>query len=298
MRGEVAFTGTDGGEVSGSWGQSHVSLYGPAPPGDTIRLRFEFGIDGCNGLTGWYVDEVEFYSCADELPPSDCGNGSYDEGEICDDGNAVNNDGCSNTCQVEPGWQCTEPMASGTIEDPSFEAGYPSTAWTVESDAGLPVICSYGTCFADVAYDGDWYAWFGGVFFDPEEASLSQDITINEDNTTLDFHLMIDACDSAADYLEVLIDGEQVWSVTGSSPLCGNTSWSAHSIDVTGSNDGESHTLTFHSQTFAQNLLFSNFYIDQLSLPGQASVCTADPPPIFSDDFETGSPSEWTASVP
>ncbi len=32
MRGEAAFTGTDGGEVSGSWGQSHVSLYGPAAP--------------------------------------------------------------------------------------------------------------------------------------------------------------------------------------------------------------------------------------------------------------------------
>lgn len=298
LRGEDAFTGTDGGVVSGSWGASHISLYGLAGSGDTIRLRFEFGIDGCNGLTGWYVDEVEVYSCADELPPSECGNGSLDAGEVCDDGNSVNDDGCTNTCQIEQGWLCTPPLASGTIEDPSFEAGYPSSVWTIASDAGLPVICSYGTCLADVAHDGDWYAWFGGVLLDVEESTLSQDITIAEGNTSLGFHLMIDACDSAADYLEVLIDGQQVWSVTGASPLCGNTSWSFQSVDLTGYNDGENHALTFHCETFAQNILYSNFFVDLLSLTGQPSVCTVDPDFIFGDGFEDGDLSRWTASVP
>jgi Zn-dependent metalloprotease len=64
MGGEEAFTGTNGGEVGGSWGQSQVDLSGIAGPGDTIRLRFEMGQDGCNGAIGWYVDEVNAYVCA------------------------------------------------------------------------------------------------------------------------------------------------------------------------------------------------------------------------------------------
>jgi cysteine-rich repeat protein len=36
-----------------------------------------------------------------------CGDGHIDAGEVCDDGNAANGDGCSSTCQVEDGWDCT-----------------------------------------------------------------------------------------------------------------------------------------------------------------------------------------------
>jgi Zn-dependent metalloprotease len=58
LAGEEAFSGSDGGEVTGSWGQSQVDLGSYADAGDTIRLRFDFGVDGCNGLVGWYVDNV------------------------------------------------------------------------------------------------------------------------------------------------------------------------------------------------------------------------------------------------
>lgn len=63
MAGEAAFTGTDGGSVSGSWGQSQVDLAGIAAPGDNVQMRFEMGLDGCNGILGWYVDEVRVHSC-------------------------------------------------------------------------------------------------------------------------------------------------------------------------------------------------------------------------------------------
>ena len=64
LAGEEAFTGTDGGLVTGSWGQSFVdlSLLG-VKPGDTIRLRFDFGLDGCTGIDGWYVDDVTVSAC-------------------------------------------------------------------------------------------------------------------------------------------------------------------------------------------------------------------------------------------
>ncbi len=71
MAGESAFTGTDGGSVGGSWGQSQVDLSGLAGPGDNVQLRFEMGLDGCNGVIGWYVDDTRVYTC--EVDP--CGDG-------------------------------------------------------------------------------------------------------------------------------------------------------------------------------------------------------------------------------
>ena len=58
MAGEPAFTGADGGSFEGSWGQSQVDLLRLARPGDSIRLRFDFGVDGCTGVEGWFIDHV------------------------------------------------------------------------------------------------------------------------------------------------------------------------------------------------------------------------------------------------
>jgi len=41
------------------------------------------------------------------LPPQQCGDGFVQTGELCDDGNTVNGDGCSALCQIESGYQCT-----------------------------------------------------------------------------------------------------------------------------------------------------------------------------------------------
>ncbi|MEZ4732273.1 MAG: M4 family metallopeptidase [Caldilineaceae bacterium] len=63
LAGEPAFTGSNNSSVGGSWGQSQVNLSGYARAGDTVEFRFELGLDGCNGLFGWYVDEVRAYAC-------------------------------------------------------------------------------------------------------------------------------------------------------------------------------------------------------------------------------------------
>jgi Zn-dependent metalloprotease len=59
MAGEQAFTGTDTGVSRGSWGQSQVDLSGLISAGDVFQLRFDFGVDGCNGAVGWYLDNVQ-----------------------------------------------------------------------------------------------------------------------------------------------------------------------------------------------------------------------------------------------
>jgi hypothetical protein len=64
LAGQDAFSGTDGGLVTGSWGQSQIDLAAiGVKPGDTIRLRFDFGMDGCTGIDGWYVDDVNVATC-------------------------------------------------------------------------------------------------------------------------------------------------------------------------------------------------------------------------------------------
>jgi len=61
---QAGFSGTDGGQVTGSWGQSQINLEMlGVKPGDTIRLRFDFGMDGCAGIDGWYVDDVKVRAC-------------------------------------------------------------------------------------------------------------------------------------------------------------------------------------------------------------------------------------------
>ncbi len=74
LAGQPAFSGSDGGMLTGSWGQSQVNLGAlGVGPGDTVSLRYDMGMDGCNGLDGWYVDDVHVYTCegADNAPP-DC----------------------------------------------------------------------------------------------------------------------------------------------------------------------------------------------------------------------------------
>jgi hypothetical protein len=71
LAGEPAFTGTDGGEVHGSWGTSQIDLKtAGVMPGDTIQIRFDFGMDGCTGIDGWYVDNIKIQSCNTKKNPA------------------------------------------------------------------------------------------------------------------------------------------------------------------------------------------------------------------------------------
>jgi Zn-dependent metalloprotease len=64
LAGQPAYSGTDGGSLFGSWGQSQINLVNlGVKPGDNIRLRYDFGMDGCNGNDGWYVDDVKISAC-------------------------------------------------------------------------------------------------------------------------------------------------------------------------------------------------------------------------------------------
>ncbi len=65
LAGEPGFSGTDGGVLESTWGQSQVDLSTlGVTGGQTIRVRFDMGMDGCAGIDGWYVDDVTVLRCA------------------------------------------------------------------------------------------------------------------------------------------------------------------------------------------------------------------------------------------
>jgi trimeric autotransporter adhesin len=69
LAGQPGWSGTDGGQVFGSWGESQVDLTAlGVQRGDRIRLRFDFGMDGCTGVDGWYVDDVTITACRSKRP--------------------------------------------------------------------------------------------------------------------------------------------------------------------------------------------------------------------------------------
>lgn len=272
LAGQDVYTGTYNNLLEGSWIESHVNLLGIAAGGDSVRLRFDFGVDGCSGAIGWYIDEVEFYRCDAELPPSDCGNEVIDPGEQCDDGNDFIEDGCSNTCQLEEGWQCTEPIPPGTIDDPGFEDGRPNAFWDESSTNpfGSPIcdVASCGTGAGVGPAEGTFWAWFGGV---PNQlGTLSQSIVIPTMNPNLAFELEVPVCAAPTDFVEISIDGTPVWTIDGTSPLCGEDGYTSQVADISAFADDGSHDLEIHSESGAG---ISNFFFDEFSLPGGPSVC-------------------------
>jgi cysteine-rich repeat protein len=61
-------------------------------------------------------DSVLFNVNASSTINATCGNGIIEQGETCDDGNTLNGDGCSITCQIESGWTCSgEPSVCSKI---------------------------------------------------------------------------------------------------------------------------------------------------------------------------------------
>ena len=82
------------------WGFHDVDLTAAMTAGSPLTLTFGLTSDQGLALGGWNVDNVCIVAY-DAANPALCGNGTLDTGETCDDGNAIDGDGCSATCQSE-----------------------------------------------------------------------------------------------------------------------------------------------------------------------------------------------------
>jgi cysteine-rich repeat protein len=71
-------------------------------------------------------------NCPGGKAPDNCGDGVLQRmmGEVCDDGNQVEHDGCSPCCEVEPGFQC--------FSSPSLCAKEGAIAWVADRPSRCP----------------------------------------------------------------------------------------------------------------------------------------------------------------
>jgi Zn-dependent metalloprotease len=75
--GQRAWSGTDGGKLTGSWGTTIADLTSLVDAGDSVVLRLEFGQDCQDGRTGWYVDDLSLTACPPVPAPSLSLGGDY-----------------------------------------------------------------------------------------------------------------------------------------------------------------------------------------------------------------------------
>ena len=308
MAGEAAFSGANEGELAGSWGQSQVNLFGLALPGDTIKLRFDFGTDGCNGLDGWYIDDVHVYSCSAEPLPV-CGDGKVEPGEMCDDGNSADGDGCSASCGVEEGWSCTSstPASSGgnILQDWSFEGGVPNADWTPASTftgiAGFPLCGPGNGCpAAGLASTGSWNAWIGGLTTGVT-SSVTQSVVIPASATEITLQTLRGICDDPGDTIYVRIDGNEVGSVACDAT---DSDFVQYAFPLAPYNDNAMHDVYIGGTVGGTNGVQSNFFIDDVYIegnvitPAKPSMCTRRIEDLSCNagaaGFDNGVPDSWT----
>jgi Zn-dependent metalloprotease len=81
LAGQPSWSGNDQGTVNGgSWGRTHVNLGNFARANDSVRLRWALGTDQCGGRTGWYLDNVNVFSCVPNVPALTVGDLTVVEG--------------------------------------------------------------------------------------------------------------------------------------------------------------------------------------------------------------------------
>lgn len=178
------------------------------------------------------------------------------------------------------------------VTDGGFEAGPGSGAWTEAStNFGTP-LCDLAGCGNGTGtgpHTGTYWSWFGGISATTETGSLTQSFVIPAGGTAiLTFWLEQIICDGPTDFMEVTIDGTQVFLSDGTSPLCGTLGYSQQTVDISAYADGNSHTLAFNSTTFSVNGGNTNIFLDDVSVISTTGGPTGCPDIVVDGGFELG----------
>jgi hypothetical protein len=155
------------------------------------------------------------------------------------------------------------------VADPGFEGGTPNAFWTEAStNFGTP-ICDAGSCGTGGGtgpHGGTFWVWFGGISVF-EEGSVSQTVTLPAGvSASLTFYLEMPSCSTlVGDFLEVTVDGTQVFAVDGTDANCGTVGYLQQTVDVS-SYLGTTFTLEFHSIVSGGGAATMNFFVDDVDI--------------------------------
>ena len=154
------------------------------------------------------------------------------------------------------------------VMDGSFEAGSPNPFWSeFSANFGSP-LCTTALCGTGGGTgpsDGDWFVWFGGISGTTETGIVAQAIEIPAGSTFLSFMLEMPACDSADDFMQLIIGDILLYQVDGSSSIC-EDGYYVISGDISGIFEPGTYTVQFQSQTVSTNGGVTNFFVDEVSL--------------------------------
>lgn len=191
-------------------------------------------------------------------PPLTTGQPSDSSGPVADDTSG----GPIDETTGGPMGECTENL----VLDPGFEAGSPSEAWAEASDVFGSPICDT-SCTDEMGaapYAGSWWAWFGGIENEPENASVAQTITIDPEMAYLSFWFEIrSGAGTGDDVFTVTLDRDTVFMVTD----LDMADWGEYrrvDVDVSQWADGGAYELRFASTHTGNGL--TSFFLDEVSL--------------------------------
>ena len=228
-----------------------------------------------------------------------CGDGILQPGELCDDGNNVDGDGCTRLCDIEAGYQCTNPFVqlvpSGIIKNGGFEFG-PNVSWENASPAE-PVICTVDECASQPAgaRNGTHWAQLGGL---PEQSwALLQYPDFTSDARFLKFDAMHYTCPpepNSNDVFAITINGNAVFFSGASSPACTNGQrYVSYTIDLDNASGGpyaDSGEVEFALQLLTSagdlTMAIDNIEVGKLANAPVPSICTLEPNVLLFEPFE------------
>jgi flagellin-like hook-associated protein FlgL len=169
------------------------------------------------------------------------------------------------------GQMATAPAnADEILVDPGFEQSVAgdSPGWE-EADSlfGSPLCDSSCSSFGiNSAHSGDWWAWFGGAEDAGHTGSLSQDVTIPAEATTLTYWYQDPGGTAPLDAtLTVKMDDDVLKTYTETEE--GMADYAQETVDITDYADGASHTLSFSYENGPEDGLAA-FFVDDVSIQG------------------------------
>ena len=148
------------------------------------------------------------------------------------------------------------PTCVNLVEDSSFEYGgaWTEYSYTYPTPVG-DVIDFGGTGGGTGPRTGYYWAWFGGTSV-YEVASVAQILELPPGADTLQFYMEMPACaDSGLDVFRVEIDGVYVYLTDNYDPYCGDVGYWQESIDISGFDDGDLHSLVFKGEVFGEGAI-------------------------------------------
>jgi Zn-dependent metalloprotease len=167
------------------------------------------------------------------------------------------------------------------IKDGGFEGGTPNPVWGEVSQLFGTPLCGPGLCgtVPGVAepHTGDWWIWFGGVPA-AETAAVTQTLGLPPDATTLEFYLWVGSHsgNGSSDYMQVLIDNTEVFSVTDDSTAY-DAGYTLVSVPVAAFAGAERTLSILYHNDSPSSMNTISINVDDVSLTAATNVCAVVP---------------------